>query len=192
MTTYRLHNNIFKYHNAYVDFRALRKQCNTLSVEFSQRNESLINKLKEEWIPVDVEFKSDSKKKIVPEITTWNMSCLVMSQRAKDILESLLKNHGEFLLLDKNYYLYNCLESIDGKTIDKDNSSFEFEAQNSIHMPKKLSLLEAELRDKPLFKPGFLHNTFIICQSKFKDLIEKENIQGLLFDENLAQMFPTK
>ncbi|WP_444997922.1 hypothetical protein [Aliikangiella sp. IMCC44359] len=69
MTTYRLRNNIFEYHNAYVDFRALRKQCNKLSVEFPQRNESLLKKLKDEWKPVGVNFKSDSKKNAIPEIS---------------------------------------------------------------------------------------------------------------------------
>lgn len=69
MSPYRLINDIFTYHEAFVDFKALRRQFNDVKVWFPQENTSLLDKLKAEWIPVNVKFESDSKKNIFPDLS---------------------------------------------------------------------------------------------------------------------------
>ncbi len=200
MTTYRLLNNVFKFKEAFVDFKAMRRNYNELKVGFVAKNTSLLENLKNEWIPINVKLdaSSSSKKKAeAPDLSVWNMSCLVMSGKAKKVLEPLLKQHGEILPLNDGFYLFNCLESVDSKAVDGEQSSFEIEpVSNSstelLGTPKKLVLLSSAIKGKEIFKPGFSQNSFLICQNKFKTLVEEASLGGLIFEENLAQMFPTK
>ncbi|WP_439176796.1 hypothetical protein [Cellvibrio sp. ARAG 10.3] len=69
MSPYRLINDIFTYHEAFVDFKALRRQFNDVKVWLPQENASLLDELKAEWIPVNVKFESDSKKNIFPDLS---------------------------------------------------------------------------------------------------------------------------
>ena len=78
MTTYRLLNDISTCHEAFVDFKALRKQFTDVKVWFPQENTTLLDKLKATWEPVDVTFESDKKTNSIPDISVWNLSCLVL------------------------------------------------------------------------------------------------------------------
>ena len=42
MTTYRLLNNVKSYHEAFVDFRAMRKQFDGVKVWFSQKMKNFL------------------------------------------------------------------------------------------------------------------------------------------------------
>jgi len=93
--------------------------------------------------------------------------------------------------------LFNCLESVDSKAVDGERSSFEIEPVSKIStellgLPKKLALLSSAIKGTEIFKPGFSQNSFLICQDKFKAQVEKASLGGLIFEENLAQIFPTK
>ena len=126
MTTYRLLNNVFDYKEAFVDFKSMRKNYDGLKVWFNEENESLKTKLKAEWLPVPVEFDASSgakKKAKDPDLSVWNMSCLVLSEKAHNALKTLLEKHGEIFPLNDGYYLFNCLESIGSNAIDGENSS---------------------------------------------------------------------
>lgn len=94
MTTYRLINDVYQCHEALVDFKTMRRQFNDVKVWFPQKNTSLLDKLKTEWTPVDVTFKSDSKKNSNPDISVWNLSCLVLSVKAYEALIDILKPIG--------------------------------------------------------------------------------------------------
>ncbi|MBV1881151.1 MAG: hypothetical protein KUG82_05935 [Pseudomonadales bacterium] len=192
MTTYRLNNNVFEYSCAYVNYRALRRQFEKLSVEFSQHNQSLIEALTAEWVPVGVEFKTETKKATMPDISIWNMSCLVVNEKAKTELAPILEEFGELLPLENKFYLFNCLTSLSGDVVDPDKTSVLLENIDSAHIPKTLEFLPNKIVGKSIFKPGFALNTFLVCQDDFKKAVESANLNGLLFDENLAQMFPRK
>ncbi len=192
MTTYRLHNNIFECCSAYLDFRAIRKQCDGLKVGFAENNESLLDKLKSDWVPVGLDFKSDLKKAAMPDISIWNMSCLVLNQKAMDALQPLLKGKGELLTLQNSYYLFNCLESLSGDVVDAEKSSFEIESVDTAHIPKKLELIESKIKGKPVFKPGFAENSFLIVQDDFKSVVNENKLTGLLLQEDLENIFPEK
>jgi hypothetical protein len=192
MTTYRLLNDIFNCHEAFVDFKTLRRQFNDVKVWFPQENTALTNKLKSEWIPVDVTFTSDRKGNAIPDISVWNLSCLVLSTQACNLLKPLLSPIGEFLPLNNGFYLYNCLSAVSGDAVDQSKTSFQIEHSDSTHIPKSLTFLPAKIMNQPLFKPSFAENSFLICQDEFKELVIKNNLTGLIFSENLAQIFPTK
>jgi len=189
MTTYRLLNNVRGYHEAFVDFRAMRKQFDGVKVWFPQKNETLLDKLKADWCPVAVTFESESKNNAVPDISVWNSSCLVLSAKAKDVLKPMLSNIGEFLPLEGGYVVFNCVDSIAGDAIDASKSAFEIDAEDSMHIPKVLTLLDHKIEGKILFKPGFAHNSFLICQSNFKKAVEEHQLGGVVFEENLAKIF---
>ncbi|MEJ2406736.1 MAG: hypothetical protein P8171_21055 [Candidatus Thiodiazotropha sp.] len=190
MTAYRLNNNIFEYSSAYVDFRALRRQFKKLSVEFSQNNESLISQLSTSWLPVDLDFQSDTKNKPIPDLSIWNMSCLVLNKKAKQALTPVIQLFGEFLPLENDYYLFNCLTSLGGDAIDVNNAGVSLDDIDPANIPKTLTLLPEKITGVPIFKPGFALNTFLVCQDDFKDTVISAELNGLLFEKNLAQLFP--
>lgn len=192
MTTYRLLNNIFAYHEPTIEFKQFRRQFDGVKVWFNQNNESLTDKLKNEWAPIEIQFSSDRKNNKVPDISVWNLSCLILSDEAKKVLEPELKHIGEFLPLKDGFYIYNCLNSVGGDAIDQANSSFDINDSDSVHIPKKLHLLDEKVSDKFLFKPAFTHNGFLVCLDGFKEIVESNNLSGILFESDLAQIFPKK
>lgn len=189
MTTFRLLNNVKSYHEAFIDFRTMRKQFDGVKVWFSQKNETLLDRLKDDWKPVSVTFESDTKTNEVPDISVWNYSCLVLSANAKSSLESLLVGTGEFLPLEDDFWLFNCLDSIGGDAIDAEKSKFQIDSEDSLHVPKSLTLKSEKISGKALFKPGFAHNSFLMCSAEFRDIATKENLGGVVFEENLAKIF---
>lgn len=198
MTTYRPHNNIFDYKGGFVDYKAMRRISNGLKVWFNEENQSLNDPLISEWKPVDVTFEASSSAKNtaeLPDLSIWNMSCLVVSDKAKAALSDTLKNHGEIFPLRDGYHLFNCLTSIGPETIDPSRSSFAIDTSNeetpSTELPKKLALEEEKIKGVEIFKPSFLNNSFLICQSGFKRFIDENQLTGLLFDTNLVNIFPS-
>ncbi|WP_028877555.1 hypothetical protein [Teredinibacter turnerae] len=191
MTMYRLHNDIFQKQYIKVDFKAMRQQVKGLKVGFAYKNESLTDRLSAAWEPAPITYISEVKRADAPDLSVWN-ACLIMSDQARVALSPLLLSYGEFLALEEGYHLYNCLCSAGGEVIDGDRSKFEIEFEDALAVPKKLVLNERNLPKSPLFKPGFADNTFFICGEEFKASIEAHGLTGLLFDMDLAQLFPRK
>src|SRR6187431_2071564 len=160
MTTYRLINDIFTCHEAFIDFKAMRRQFNGVKVWFPQENTSLSDKLKGDWTPVPVTFESDKKKNLVPDISVWNLSCLVLSKNAYQTLKDILSPIGEFFLLNDDFYLFNCLNTVGGDSIDANKTSLKIENMDSNHVPESLNFIAEKITKNPLFKPGFLENSF--------------------------------
>lgn len=192
MTTYRLINDIFTCHEAFVDFKALRRQFNDVKVWFPQENTSLLDKLKAEWTPVDVKFESDRKKNLLPDLSVWNLSCLVLSSKAYAALKDFLDPIGEFLALNEGFYLFNCLDTVAADSIDTTKTKIQIDNIDSNHIPKALAFLPDKIAGKFLFKPSFLENSFLICQDELKNIATEQNLAGLIFEEDLAQIFPRK
>ena len=192
MATYRLLNNIFEYHEPVIEFKAFRKQFDGVKVWFNQKNESLIDKLQTDWIPIDIQFSSDRQSNEIPDISVWNLSCLVLSDKAKKVLEPELKSMGEFLPLKNGFYIYNCLNSVDDDVIDQTQSSIEINYSDPAQRPQKLYLLEEKVSEKFLFKPAFAHHGFLVCLDGFKEIVESHYLSGILFESNLTQVFPQR
>ena len=73
MATYRLLNNIFEYHEPVIEFKTFRKQFDGVKLWFNQDNESLLDKLQADWIPIDIQFSSDRNNNNIPDISIWNL-----------------------------------------------------------------------------------------------------------------------
>ena len=192
MATYRLLNNIFEYHEPVIEFKTFRKQFDGVKVWFNQENESLLDKLQADWIPIDIQFSSDRKNNNIPDISIWNLSCLVLNEKAKKVLAPELKSIGELLPLKNGFYIYNCLSSVDASAIDQTRSRFESNHSNPAQLPKELYLLEEKVFDKFLFKPAFAHHGFLVCLDGFKKIVESHNLSGILFETDLTQVFPQR
>ena len=189
ITTYRLLNNVKEYREAFADFKAMRKKFDGVKVWFAQKNETLLDKLKAKWQPVAVTFESDANSNQLPDISVWNSSCLILSERARSILEPLVRSKGEFLALQDNYTLFNCLDCVGGDAISPEGSSFEMVTEASLHIPKTLVLLDDKIAGRTLFKPGFAHNSFLIFQDDFKNAVQENELGGIVFESNLARIF---
>ena len=109
---------------------------------------------------------------------------------AYESLGGLLQPSGELLPLKDGYFLYNCLESVSGDAIDATKTMVDVEMQDSSHIPKSLAFLDEKIRGKPLFKPGFAHNGLLVCQDEFKTIAERSSLGGVIFERDLAQIFP--
>src|SRR6187431_1073175 len=155
MTTYRLINDIFTCHEAFIDFKELRRQFNDVKVWFPQENTSLSDKLKGDWTPVSVTFESDNKKNLIPDISVWILSCLVLSKKAHQAFKDLLTPIGEFFPLKDDFNLFNCLNTVGGDSIDINRTSLKIEQMDSNHIPESLGFIAEKIADKSLFKPGF-------------------------------------
>lgn len=190
MTTYRLINDIYHCHEAFINFKAMRKQFADIKVWFPQTNTSLLDKQIGAWEPVDVKFESDRKANSIPDISVWNLSCLVLNEKAYNVLHQILQPIGEFLALKGGFYLFNCLASAAADTIDPTKTSLKIEDIHSNHIPESLGFNMDKIAEMHLFKPGFLENSFLICQDELKELILANNLKGVIFEENLAQIFP--
>lgn len=189
MTTYRLLNDVNNCHEAFIDFKSFRRQFNELKVWFPQENARLLEKLKKTWVPVAVTFSSDKTHNIVPDISVWNLSCLVLSSKAEALLRPLLATEGELLALEQGFYLFNCLHSIGSKAVDAKCTSMQIEFAEGASTPKALALISEQIAGITIFKPGFLDNGFLMCQDELKSLIVSNNLSGITFEENLAQIF---
>lgn len=189
MTTYRLLNDINQCHEAFVDFKALRRQFNDIKVWFPQENIRLLDKLKTHWLPVGVSFSSDKKSNTNPDISVWNLSCLVLSDKAYTALKPLLEPHGELLPLENGFFLFNCLSSIGASAVDAAGTSLAIEFEDGGNIPTALALKEELIAGIPIFKPGFLDNGFLICQDEFKKIVEDNKLVGVVLDSNLANIF---
>lgn len=189
MTTYRLLNDIFTCKESFTEYYDLKDQLPGLKVGFNEKTDSLIDKIEGKWTPPAVTFEKSEKGNRIPHICTWNMSCLIMNENANVSLENLIGAFGEFLALDQQFFLYHSTTSIDGSALNEKASSFD---AGDYMRPKKLALIEDKVKGLPLFKPGFAHNSFLICSDEFKKACEENALKGLLFESNLAQIFPQK
>lgn len=186
--TYRLLNNIFEYEVPYVDFRAMRKQGSGLKVRFADENKSLHDFIPS-WAPVPVKYEKEYKNVSQPDIAVWNDTCLVMSRKARDALSSLISSFGEFLPLENGLYLYNSLSSVSSEVLNEDLSRFD---PADFMKPTKIVFLKDAVKGIPIFKPGFAGNSFLLCSEEFKQCCISNEIEGLIFEKELTQIFPTR
>lgn len=146
-------------------------------------------RLAEHWKNFSGTFKKvRSGADQLPDITCWRGATLFLSGTAENLLEMQLRSYGELLPIScngQNYYIFNCLE-LGSLTIDV-----------SKQVPLEHGLIEFEnivfdahnLPDKLLFKSQEEGCTSIFCSESFYLLINKNDLEGLRFSENLTDIF---
>ncbi|MCA6064188.1 hypothetical protein [Thalassolituus marinus] len=126
----------------------------------------------------------------LPDIYTWNGCFLVLSERAKKRLQSLLERIGEFLpfTLDSQRYHLFSLHSI--VTPDSINSELLEEDGVSVGI-KSLSFELPDIGSPVAFKTDFDYFNHVYCTEQFKqNVIESGLKSGIDFAEKLAYRRP--
>ncbi|MGL6161866.1 hypothetical protein [Microbulbifer sp.] len=137
-----------------------------------------------DWVPLELSIKACDSPPMIPSISTWQ-NYLVLHNSAYQALEGLLAPYGEFLpcmYQEAKFYLFNPLTIaedlsavVPGSVTRKGNllSGIEFEA--------------GKLERVPVFRTKESYIS-IYCTEVFKELIQSENLDGLLFSANLTQV----
>jgi len=132
---------------------------------------------------------SDTGSVKIPDISQWMEHVPVFNQMAYDIFYDLLKEDAEFLpvtIEGNNYYLVNLTTFIDNQIIDENNSEKRFVDGHEMGA-KKLAFHHDQIPDELLlFKTHYDYGTTIFCGDRFKLLVEKHKLSGLLFSNELC------
>ena len=143
---------------------------------------------KDAWVILNATYyynKDNPEKPICPDISKAAFE-MVFSQKAKDELESVLGQYGEFLPVSvegETRYLFNLLNSTDA--IDPFNSKKEICDGIAVGI-EKIAFLEHEVRDLCIFNTAYDGYSCIYCTDEFKDLIGKSGLtSGWSFEEAL-------
>lgn len=146
------------------------------------------------WKPVNAKFIDFSDKKNIttpPDITLWFTDQLVLSDKAYKLLSSQLKSYGEFLPVKSEgipYWLFHVTNLAENDTIDEKTSKRNIEEGGYIDVIK-LAFNESQVKDMLLFKTEYNGFKNVYCSEGFKDLVEKNCLNGLIFNTDLASIF---
>ncbi len=190
MNVYKLSFNYTDYLNLDIDLETLGNEIEEKIgddefYDYSQNNRSL----KDSWVDVGGSFVNvglDTNQR--PDITAWNGANLVLSRVAYNILKDDLAPYGEFLpitLDNESYHVFNCLRMVN---VDEGKSETEF--SNGLWMGvKKITFTKEIIENNLVFKTKFDECAAIYCGESFKSLVENNQLNGLVFHENLLSCF---
>jgi len=146
------------------------------------------------WKPVNAKFIDMSDRKnvtIPPDITCWFTDQLVLNENAYTQLSEHLKPYGEFLPVMCEgipYWLLHvtCLTGMD--VVDEVQSNRHIEEGGYIDV-NRLTFKEERVKNLLLFKTEYNGYKNIYCTELFKQLVERNNLSGLIFNPDLAALF---
>ncbi|MCS0194403.1 hypothetical protein NDJ29_06290 [Vibrio alginolyticus] len=145
--------------------------------------------LQDIWKPVEVKFQDVFKyNSLLPDISLWARTYLVLSPRAYEILNAYLTEHGEFLPANYQggqWYLYASL------TFGQENKRkcVEKIAYGSRDGLDTLVFIDDDVKDKLVFKSRLEGAGTLYCTDKFKALCEQNQLNGIMFSSNLTDPF---
>ena len=145
-------------------------------------------KLKFKWHAPAAEFiPSDSGSMALPDITQWNGVDLIISSKAKENLDSTLKDLGEYYPLSggcESYWLFNPVKRMGNNIIDLDmTKSVYFDDGGWDRLEKLVFNAKADIITPALFTIELDRGVNLYCNDSFKDIIEKRGLQGLIFNK---------
>jgi hypothetical protein len=139
-----------------------------------------------EWVSPGFSFnKSDTGSTILPDITQWTGSDLVLSNKAKHSLQILPGDVGEYLPLadqDGEYWLFNptCRLGNEIINLEKTKSSY-FDDGSWDRIEKLVFKTEAESTAPLLFTLELESGITLFCNQHFKDAVEAHGLSGINF-----------
>lgn len=144
--------------------------------------------LKFKWVVPKAEFiPSDAGSLVVPDITQWNGTDLILNEKAKVILCNELKILGEFYALTgacKEQWLFNPIIRMGNEIIDLDKTKSSYFEDGSW---KQLELLvfnsDIEQLLPSVFSLSIDGGVNLYCSEVFKASVEKNQLKGLLFEK---------
>lgn len=123
-----------------------------------------------------------------PDISVWKGTGLVFSGRAHAYFRLMLEPLGEFLPVEvegNNFYLFHLM--IEGK-VDPDSSSREDDDFGEPMTVTALKFDDNDIENKLLFKSEYEFYQAPFCNQKFRELYQKYDLEGLVFEEDLTSM----
>ncbi|MCG3737975.1 hypothetical protein [Vibrio cincinnatiensis] len=137
---------------------------------------------------VSFDFDGDSAQKNEPDITTWDVSFLVMSKQAYEVVRSELEKVGEFLPIEignKPFFVFHCLSF---GLEDTGLTEMEYQGGYPIGL-KSLAFVEPDIRFKAVFKSKLQGAGKLFATERLKKLCDENRLQGLRFDTDLVDPF---
>lgn len=146
-------------------------------------------RLAEHWGKFSGTFKKvKSGEDQIPDISCWRGATLILSSTAQNILSEKLASCGELLPItcnDQPYYIFNCLELA---SLDK-NLSKQTPLEHGLIEFEKIVFDKSDSPEKLLFKSSEEGCTSVFCSETFAQLVNHSNLKGLIFSENLTDIF---
>lgn len=136
----------------------------------------------------NMEEMKDSDSPILPDVSIWLSTKLLLSEQAYQILEPEIRDFGEFLPITADgykYYIFHCLT--DGFE-DESKMEYEYFEEFPVRIIS-LAFVSEDVEKKALFKSSSFLCNKIFCNDKFKALCEENNLKGLRFEEDLNEVF---
>lgn len=190
MKTYKLENNLRAYQVLQLDTVQVVKQLDrpdllTCVMNMSASKESFLS----EWGTVQSTFAPvpDSPEAVkIPDISIWKGTILVFSGRAHAYFKLMLEPFGEFLPIDVEGYDFYLFHIMTEGEVDLSSSSRENDKFGEPRTVTALKFDEDDMEDKLLFKSEYEFYLSPFCNQKFKNLYEEYDLEGLIFEEDLA------
>ena len=145
---------------------------------------------KDNWKTVNIDFRNFSggkKKKPVPDIIN-DYGKLFLNEKSYQLLLPLLSQSGEFLSViyqNEPGYIFNPLKVAD----EVEGVDEKLSIKNNYSEIESLFFREENVKHFPIFKTQFDSYIGIYCNQKFRDIVEKNNLQGLNFREDLGNIY---
>lgn len=149
--------------------------------DFSQLNTSM----ESWWVTPDAQYVSTSKQAnaVVPDVSCWVDATLTLSPRAHRLLKSLLNEYGEFLpvsISGELHYIFNCF--VEGEA---NKEACVFNDEEGMQAGLKYLEFDDSVKDLVVFKTKVESCLTLFCTSRFKEIVELFELNGVIFDENL-------
>lgn len=188
---------VFKLRNDFEIYQVL--QLDTVQIVEQLGREDLLRKIKrltssnnspmsDYWGKVNSTFEpmNGTHSVKIPDVSVWKGASLVFSGRAHAYFKLMLNPFGEFLPVEvegHDFYLFHIME--EGK-VDESKSDRESDEFGEPVRVKSLKFDQRDVEDKLIFKTDYEFYQAPFCNDKFRELYREYELEGLVFEEDLA------
>ncbi|EOO22643.1 MULTISPECIES: imm11 family protein [Bacillus cereus group] len=144
--------------------------------------------LSDSWTPKFIEVTDEGKSSDSP-IFLGKSGVQIISEKAKNVLESIVGDNVEFLPLihkqtNKQYYAMHVLRVLEA--LDTNKTIFDKLSSGLIIGCKKFVFIPYVVQDEPIFKlniNGKVHPNYLLVSDQFKNVILESELKGFQFTE---------
>ncbi|WP_252472218.1 hypothetical protein [Microbulbifer okhotskensis] len=178
MKIYQLNGNSSNYMTPYFEPNNVLKKRVGIKFLFNTTPKSY----SEDWEPLELSIKACDSAPVIPTLSRWQ-NYLVLHASAYKVLESTLNPFGEFLPCTYQgtaFYLFNPLtiaEDLDAVIADS--------VTRNGNLLSGIAFNQEKLEGVPVFRTKE-SNISNYCTEAFKEIVESEKLDGLIFSSNLT------
>ena len=142
------------------------------------------------WQPINASFapiEAESQDPL-PDIAKWINATLVLSPKAFSAIGDALARDGELLpitIAGQTFYIFNCLKSVNVDHAKCEKAFYEGEELGW----KKIAFSDKDVGQSTIFKSQDQGCLDLFCGDALKNLIEANQLTGVVFDQNLVRSF---